>query len=65
MKNYFAGTWKLTKFKLRKERLSSAIWILVIVGLSVAVTVAFAEVSQGEQRKKVFIFNLSVPPCVK
>jgi len=48
LKKYFSEAWDLTKFTFRKERLSSAIWLLVIISLSLFVTVAYRNLFADE-----------------
>lgn len=43
MGNLFKSNGSLTKFVMRRERIQSPIWLLCLIGLTVAVPLAFVE----------------------
>ena len=43
MRNLFKSNGSLTKFVMRRERIQSPVWLLCLIGLTVAVPLAFAE----------------------
>jgi ABC-2 type transport system permease protein len=64
MKNYFNGTLRLTRFILRKDYLSTIIWLVILVGMTVAVGFAFWGLFSTPEELELFSIFFTNPAMI-